>query len=68
MEILSESLGRTFLKFAIFCAFIGFITFFVIDYFFIESTYLESTELIVPETKLIVKSNVIDTIYVYKKP
>ena len=36
------------------------------DYFFIDDA-IRSSQLIVPQIELIVKDNVIDTIYVYRK-
>lgn len=38
-----------------------------IDWLWIDHS-IESTTLIVPEIKLVVKNNIVDTIYVYRKP
>jgi hypothetical protein len=53
----------------IFCIFIGLAIWGcweLIDYFFIEDV-IRSTKIIKPEIELIVKDNIIDTIYVYRK-
>jgi hypothetical protein len=39
----------------------------LIDWLWIEET-IESTTPIIPEIKLVIKNNVVDTVYVYKKP
>ena len=39
----------------------------VIDAFFIDDTIITS-EIITPEIKIVVKDNVIDTLYIYRKP
>jgi hypothetical protein len=38
-----------------------------LDYFFIDET-IDSKELIVPEVKLYIHDNVVDTLYIYRKP
>ena len=39
----------------------------LIDYFFIDEI-IESPHLLIPEIKLIIKDNQIDTVYIYRKP
>lgn len=39
----------------------------LVDYFFIDDA-IRSTTIITPEIELVVDDNVVDTIYVYKKP
>lgn len=39
----------------------------LIDWLFIDHS-IRSTTLIVPEIELVVKNNIVDTIYVYRKP
>tara|TARA_R110000824_G_scaffold189532_2_gene370966 strand:- start:7 stop:222 length:216 start_codon:yes stop_codon:yes gene_type:complete len=39
----------------------------LIDYFLIDDNIV-ATELITPEIKIVVEDNVVDTLYIYKKP
>ena len=39
----------------------------LIDWLFIDHS-IESTTPIVPEIKLVIKNNMVDTIYIYRKP
>jgi hypothetical protein len=39
----------------------------VIDFFFTKDTF-ETTEIVVPEIKLIIEDNKVDTVYIYREP
>lgn len=61
-----ENLGNAIVFLCIVCVLIFWGGYELVDYIFIDDS-IRSTKIINPEIELVVKNNVIDTIYVYKK-
>lgn len=62
-----ENLGKAIVFLCIVCVLIFWGGYELVDWLFVDDS-IRSTKIINPEIELVVKNNVIDTIYVYRKP
>jgi hypothetical protein len=62
-----DGLGTAIVVMCVMCVCVFWGGWELIDHFFIDDT-ITTTELIIPEIKIVVEDNVIDTLYIYRKP
>jgi len=61
-----ENLGQAIVFLCVVSVLLFFGGYLLVDYLFIEDA-IRSTKIIIPKIELVVKNNVIDTIYIYSK-
>lgn len=59
--------GMAIVVLCIFCVIVFWGGYELVDWLFIDDS-IRTTELINPEIELVIKDNVVDTVYVYRKP
>ena len=67
MEGIGKGLGTTIVLLCVFCVLVFWGGYELVDWLFIDDA-IRTTEIIEPEIELVVKENVVDTVYVYRKP
>lgn len=67
MEGIGKGLGTVIVVLCIFCVVVFWGGWELIDWLFIDDV-IRTTEPITPEIELVVKDNVVDTVYVYRQP
>jgi hypothetical protein len=67
MEGIGEGLGTAIVFLCIVCVIVFWGGYELVDWVFIDDA-IKTTEPIIPELEIIVKDNVVDTLYVYRKP
>jgi hypothetical protein len=67
MEGIGKGLGTAIVFLCVLCVCIFWGGYELVDWVFIDDA-IKTTEPIIPELEIIVKDNVVDTLYVYRKP
>ena len=67
MEGIGKGLGTAIVVLCVCCVLVFWGGYELVDWLFIDDA-IRTTELIEPEIELVVKDNVVDTVYVYRKP
>ena len=67
MEGIGKGLGTAIAVLCVCCVLVFWGGYKLVDWLFIDDA-IRTTELIEPEIELVVKNNVVDTVYVYRKP
>lgn len=62
-----DGLGTAIVMLCIFCVLLFWGGYEAVDYFFIDDA-IRSSKPIIPEIELVIKNNMVDTVYVYRAP